>query len=73
MWMVAHSLTHTLGFFFLHLKKETLRMEQDTRALGNLAYIWLWQSFKPRNIPAAKFRILRTKVNIFSHITTVTN
>lgn len=66
MLMVAHSLAHT-GGFFLHLKEEMLRMEQDTSALDNLAYIWLWQFFKPRNIPADQFRGLRTKVIFHTH------
>lgn len=52
---------------FLHLKEEMLRMEQDTSALDNLAYIWLWQFFKPRNIPADQFRGLRTKVIFHTH------
>lgn len=69
--MAAHSLTHTLGFFFFTFEK--INVQNGTRHKGNPAYIWLWQSFKPRNIPADQCRFLRTKFNVFSHITTMTN
>lgn len=68
MLMAAHLLPYTLGSF-LTLKRRNVQNKTRHKLTDNLVYIWVWQSSKP----ADEFRILRSKVKVFIHVTTMAN